>query len=127
MNLAEYMEKADYNEEILDGDVVVFTMDGKVTKPQGGVDDVNRIAGIVSSKETMGFVLGGDGLQPNQRVPVALVGRVYLNTGDLDVQSGDLIALGGNGQLKIVGDYSRAVIGKATKHSAEGKTYVLVK
>ena len=37
------------------------------------------------------------------------------------------LLVGNNGQLKIVGDYSRAVIGKATKHSAEGKTYVLVK
>ena len=127
MTIAEYMEKADPSEEIKEGDVVVFTEDGKVTKPQGGINDVNRIAGIVSSKDTMGFVLGGDGLQPNQRVPVALAGRVYLNTEGLDVQAGDLIALSGNGQLKIVGDYSRAVLGKATKHSAEGKTYVLVK
>ena len=127
MNLAEYMEKADPNEDIREGDVVVFTVDGKVTRPRGDINDVNRIAGIVSSKDTMGFVLGGDGLQPNERVAVALAGRVYLNTGGLDIQSGDLVALGGNGQLKIVGDYSRAVIGKATKHSAEGKTYVLVK
>ena len=126
-DLAEYMEKADPSEEIKEGDVVIFTEDGKVTKPQGGINDVNRIAGIVSSKDTMGFVLGGDGLQPNERVAVALAGRVYINTDGLDVQAGDLIALGGNGQLKIVGDYSRAVLGKATKHSAEGKTYVLVK
>ena len=126
-DLGEYMEKADYSEEIKEGDVVVFTDDGKVTKPRGGITDINRIAGIVSSKETLGFVLGGDGLEPNQRVPVALAGRVYLNTEGLDVQAGDLIALSSNGSLKIVGDYSRAVIGKATKHSAEGKTYVLVK
>lgn len=127
MNLAEYMEKADYSEDIKAGDIVVFTEDGKVTKPNGNINDVNRIAGIVSSPETMGYVLGGAGLQPNERVPVALAGRVYLNTGDLAVQAGDLIALGNNGQLKIVGDYSRAVVGKATSHSTEGKTYVLVK
>lgn len=126
-DLGEYMEKADYTEEIKSGDVVMFTEDGKVTKVTEGVNSIDRIAGIVSSPETLGFVLGGAGLKQNQMVPVALAGRVYLNTGDLDVQAGDLIAVGNNGQLKIVGDYSRAVLGKATKHSSEGRTYVLVK
>lgn len=126
-DLVEYMEKANEFEEIEAGDVVVFTEDGTVTKPVGNIDDVNRIAGIVSSPETMGLVLGGDGLRPEEKVPVALAGRVYLNTGDLNVQAGDLIALGNNGSLRIVGDYSRAVLGKATKHSENGKTYVLVK
>ena len=75
----------------------------------------------------MGLILCGEGLRPEEKVPVALAGRVYLNTGDLDVQSGDLLALGSDGNLQIVSDYSRAVLGKATKHSADGKTYVLVK
>ena len=127
MNLGEYMEKADYTEDIKAGDVVVFTEDGKVTKAKDGRYDVERIAGIVSSPDTLGFILGGDGLQPDQRVPIALAGRVYLNTDDLDVHAGDLIALGINGNLVISGDYTRAVVGKATRNSADGKTYVLVK
>ena len=127
MNLSEYMEKADYTEDIKAGDIVIFTEDGKVTKAKDGRYDVERVAGIVSSPDTLGFILGGDGLQPDQRVPVALAGRVYLNTGDLDVHAGDLIALGINGNLIISGDYTRAVIGKATRNSADGKTYVLVK
>lgn len=126
-DLGEYMEKADYTEDIKAGDIVIFTEDGKVTKAKDGRYDVERVAGIVSSPDTLGFILGGDGLQPDQRVPVALAGRVYLNTGDLDVHAGDLIALGINGNLIISGDYTRAVVGKATRNSADGKTYVLVK
>ena len=129
MDLAEYMEKADYNEEIVAGDVVVFTVDGKVTKAINaiGPNCSNRIAGIVSGRNTMGFVLGGDGLAENERVPVALSGRVYLNVGELAVQTGDLIALRNNGELEIVNEYSRAVIGKVTKVSENGMAYVLVK
>ena len=128
-DLAEYMEKADYSEEIVAGDVVVFTADGKVTKAINAVgpDCINRLAGIVSGPDTMGYVLGGDGLTENERVPVALSGRVYLNVGELSVQSGDLIALRNNGELEIVNDYSRAVVGKATKTTENGKVYVLVK
>lgn len=129
MDLAEYMEKADYSEKIVAGDVVVFTADGKVTKAINAVgpDCVNRLAGIVSGPDTMGYVLGGDGLAENERVPVALSGRVFLNVGELSVQSGDLIALRNNGELEIVNDYSRAVVGKATKTTENGKVYVLVK
>lgn len=126
-DLAEYMEKADYNEVINSGDIVVFTSDGKVTKPSGKVTDSDRIAGVVSSNDTMGFILGGDNIPPEGRVPVALAGRVNINTGDMNVQAGDLIALDRNGNLKIVGDYSRYVLGKATKNSINGKTYILVK
>lgn len=128
-DLAEYMEKADYSEEIVAGDVVVFTADGKVTKAINAVgpDCTNRLAGIVSGPNTMGFVLGGDGLAENERVPVALSGRVYLNVGELAVQSGDLIALRNNGELEIVSDYTRAVVGKVTKSAENGMAYVLVK
>ena len=75
----------------------------------------------------MGYVLGGDGLADNEKVPVALAGRVYLNIGDLAVQTGDLIALKNDGTLEIVRDYTRAVVGKATKSSANGKVYIMIK
>ena len=75
----------------------------------------------------MGYVLGGAGLSPDERVPVALTGRVYLNVEGLDIQAGDLIALKNNGTLEIVSDYTRAVIGKATRFSEDGKVYVLVR
>ena len=129
MDLAEYMEKANPSEEIKAGDVVAFTDDGKVTKAinLAGPNLINRIAGIVSGPETMGYVLGGAGLSPDERVPVALAGRVYLNIEGLDVQTGDLLAIGNNGQLKIVTDYSIGVVGKATRFSEDGRVYVLVK
>jgi len=128
-DIAEYMEKADYTENIVAGDVVVFTNEGKVTKASNmiGPDCINRIAGVVSSPDTMGYVLGGDGLADNEKVPVALAGRVYLNIGDLAVQTGDLIALKNDGTLEIVRDYTRAVVGKATKSSANGKVYIMIK
>ena len=128
-DLAEYMEKANPSEEIKAGDVVAFTDDGKVTKAinLAGPNLVNRVAGIVSGPETMGYVLGGAGLSPDERVPVALTGRVYLNIEGLDIQTGDLIALKNNGTLEIVSDYTRAVIGKATRFSEDGKVYVLVR
>lgn len=128
-DLAEYMEKADYKEEIKAGDIVIFTPDGKVTKPQSATGSIvsDAVAGIVSGPDTMGFVLGGEGLAPNQRVPVALAGRVYLNVGELAVQVGDLIALSNTGNLEIVNEYTRAVVGKATKSSENGRVYVLVK
>lgn len=129
MNLAEYMEKANPSEEIKAGDVVAFTDDGKVTKAinLAGPNLVNRVGGIVSGPETMGYVLGGAGLSPDERVPVALTGRVYLNIEGLDIQTGDLIALKNNGTLEIVSDYTGAVIGKATRFSEDGKVYVLVR
>ena len=128
-DVAEYMEKADYAEDIQSGDVVVFTADGKVTKAinSTGPNCVYRLAGIVSSPDTMGYVLGGEGLADNEKVPVALTGRVYLNVGELSVQAGDLIALTNNGKLEIVSEYTRAVIGKATKSAEDGKAWVLVK
>lgn len=126
-DVAEFMEKANYAEDIQEGDVVVFTEDGKVTKPNGGESDAYRVAGIVSSKYTYGYVLGGEGLADNEKVPVALCGRVYLNIGDLSVQAGDLIALNNSGSLYIASEYTRNVIGKATGASEEGKVFVLVK
>lgn len=127
MVLAEYMEKADYDEVITEGDILMFTLDGKVTKLNAEVNSVNRMAGIATGVETLGLALGGDSLQPNQRIPVALSGSIYLNTGNLDIQVGDLVAVDNNGNLFISGELTKSVLGKAIKHSAEGKTYILVK
>lgn len=128
-DIAEFMEKVDSDEVIGAGDVVVFDSEGKVTKAINAVGPncVNRIAGIVSGPETMGYVLGGEGLTDDERVPVALAGRVYLNVGELAVQAGDLIALKNDGTLEIVSDYTRAVVGKATRASENGRVYVLIK
>ena len=128
-DIAEFMEKYDSNEVITAGDIVVFMPDGRVTKAINAVgpDCANRIAGIVSGPETMGYVLGGEGLTDDERVPVGLAGRVYLNVGELAVQAGDLIALKNDGTLEIVSDYTRAVVGKATKASDNGRVYVLIK
>ena len=78
-DIVEFMEKEDYNEEIEAGDVVYFNDEGKVCKWHEGISST-AIAGVVSSEETYGAALGGEGLEDNQKVPVALKGRVWVKT-----------------------------------------------
>ena len=120
----EFMEKEDYKENIIPGDVVYFTDSGKVTKWNSNVS-VNCLAGIVSSEQTYGYALGGAGLDDNQKVPIALIGRVYLNV-NIDVCSGDLLAVNQQGEIIITNDIDRYTLGKATTHSKDGRVYVKV-
>lgn len=122
----EFMEKEDYKEDINPGDVVCFTESGKVTKVKKE-EDIYRLAGVVSSKETYGFVLGGDGLDEDQKVPVALFGRVYVNVKNLSVKVGDLLAVNSSGEIEISKDDNRFVIGIATKSSENGFVYIKIK
>lgn len=122
-DLAEFMEKADAEEDIQPGDVVYFNDEGKVTK------EVNAyaLAGVVSSEETYGMALGGDKLEDNEKVPVALAGRVYLNVEDLDVVPGDILAIDNNGRIIVVMEENRFTLGKATTRAVDGKVFILVK
>lgn len=122
-DLAEFMAKSDTSEDIQPGDVVYFTEEGKVTK------DVNAyaLAGVVSSEETYGMALGGDGLSDKEKVPVALAGRVYLNVGDLDVMPGDILSIDGCGKVIVTMDENRFTLGKATTKAVDGKVFILVK
>lgn len=123
-DLAEFFEKEDKGEFIEAGDVVYFTESGKVTKYGHGVNP-RAIAGVVSSEETYGFVLGGDGLEEDQKVPVGLCGRVYLKT-DIDVRAGDLLAVNEEGEIQVVEYYDQTVLGMATSSNKFGKVYIKI-
>lgn len=120
----EYMEKEDYNEVIEPGDVVCFTDNGKVTKVKD-VKDTLRVAGVVSSEDSFGFALGGDSLEEDQKVPVALFGRVWVKV-DCPVRTGDLLRVMSDGTVSVTNVLDRFVIGKATKPSEDGKVYVKI-
>ena len=120
----EYMEKEDYNEVIEPGDVVCFTDSGKVTKVKD-VKDTLRVAGIVSSEDSFGIALGGDGLEDNQKVPVALFGRVWVKV-DCSVRTGDLLRIMSDGTVSVTNVLDRFVIAKATKPSEDGKVYAKI-
>lgn len=123
-DLAEFFEKADEKEIIEAGDIVYFTEEGKVTKYGHGVNP-RAIAGVVSSEDTYGFALGGEGLEENQKVPIGLCGRVYLKT-DLDVRAGDLIAVNDEGRLEVVEYFDQTVLGMATSNNKYGKVYIKI-
>ena len=124
MNICEYMEKEDYDEIIEPGDVVCFTNNGKVTKIKDSLDSY-RLAGVVSSEDTYGYVLGGDGLNDNQKVPVALFGRVYVKV-DCYVDTGDLLRIMSDGTVGTTNQLDRYTIGRATMPSENGKVYMKI-
>lgn len=120
----EFMEKEDYTELIEPGDVVYFTDNGKVTKWNPNIS-IKCLAGVVSSEETYGYALGGEGLNENQKVPIALIGRVFLKV-NTNVKSGDLLAVNNLGQVIVVDNIDRYTLGKATTKTKEGKVYIKV-
>lgn len=120
----EFMEKEDYNELIEPGDVVYFTNNGKVTKWNPDVR-IECLAGVVSSEETYGYALGGEGLTENQKVPIALIGRVFLKV-NINVKSGDLLGVNELGQIVIVNDINRYTLGKATTQTINDRVYIKV-
>ena len=120
----EYMEKEDYEEVIEPGDVVCFTDSGKVTKVKN-IEDTLRVAGIVSSEDSFGIALGGDGLEEDQKVPVALFGRVWVKV-DCPVRTGNLLRIMPDGTVSVTNVLDRFVIGKATRDSEDGKVYAKI-
>lgn len=118
------MEKEDYDEVIEPGDVVCFTDNGKVTKVKD-VKDTLRVAGIVSSLDTAGQILGGEGLKDNEKVLIGLVGRVWVKV-DCSVRTGDLLRIMSDGTVSVTNILDRFVIGKATKPSEDGKVYAKI-
>lgn len=123
-DLAEYMEKEDYNEVIEPGDVVCFTDNGKVTKIKN-TEDTLRVAGVVSSLDTAGQILGGDGLKENEKCLIALAGRVYVKV-NCSVGTGNLLRVMNDGTVSVTNTLDRFVIGKATKPSENGIVYMKV-
>ena len=123
-DLAEYMEKEDYNEVIEPGDVVCFTDNGKVTKIKN-TEDTLRVAGVVSSLDTAGQILGGDGLKENEKCLIALAGRVYVKV-NCPVGTGNLLRVMNDGTVSVTNTLDRFVIGKATKPSENGIVYIKV-
>lgn len=127
-DICEFMEKEDYNEIIEAGDVVYFNESGKVSKYHKGINPT-AIAGVVSSEETYGYALGGDGLEDNQKVPVALKGRVYVKTDNTDFHAGDFVAVDSCGCV-YKGDkhiYDNFVLGIATKPEENGKVFIMIR
>ena len=127
-DIVEFMEKENYEEVIEAGDVVYFNDDGKVTKFHEGINPY-AIAGVVSSEETYGFALGGDGLEDNQKVPIALKGRVYVKTDNIYFKAGDFVSVDSCGCV-YKGDnhiYNNFVLGIATKPERDGKVYIMIK
>ena len=99
-DIVEFMEKADPKEVILPGDVAFFNKAGKITKQK---DKSVSVAGIVSTPLTYGYALGGEGLKDNEKVPIALCGRVFLLVPEelkRKLKAGDLIYVTKKGELK---------------------------
>ena len=127
-DICEFMEKEDYDEVIEPGDVVYFNDSGKVSKYHEGINST-AIAGVVSSEETYGYALGGDGLEDNQKVPVALKGRVWVKTDNIDFKPGDFVSVDSCGCV-YKGDphiYDIFVLGIATKKEEDGKVWMMIK
>lgn len=124
----EFMEKEFPEEDIKAGDVVCFTEYGTVTKVKDS-KDVYRLCGVVSSEDTYGWALGGDGLEDNEKVPVALFGRVRLNTQGINLfECGDLVAVKEDGTgLEVVQEINRRVLGKVTETKFDTKDFVTIK
>lgn len=127
-DIVEFMEKEDYNEIIEAGDIVYFTDNGKVTKYKEGINQ-NAIAGVVSSEETYGYALGGEGLKDNEKVPVGLKGRVYVKTDNTMIHAGDYISVDACGCVYNSGEVydARYTLGIATKIESGGKVLILLK
>jgi hypothetical protein len=127
-DIVEFMEKADYDEVIEAGDIVYFDNTGKVTKYHGGISST-AIAGVVSSEETYGYALGGEGLDDNQKVPVALKGRVYVKTDNIMLQAGDIISVDACGcaYKGTYQDSSIFILGIATQPEKDGKVFIMLK
>lgn len=127
-DIVEFMEKADYDEVIEPGDVVYFNNEGKVTKWHEGINST-AIAGVVSSEETYGYALGGAGLEDNQKVPIALKGRVYVKTDNIMIEPGDIIAVDSCGCVYKQGhsEIDIFTLGIATKPEKDGKVYIMIK
>lgn len=126
-DIVEFMEKEFYEENIIAGDIVYFTENGKVTKYHEGISST-AIAGVVSSEETYGYALGGDGLEDYQKVPVALKGRVYVNIADTDIHTGDFINVDENGNTYKSYEYNNIyTIGIATQPEKDGRVYTMIK
>ena len=127
-DIVEFMEKADYEEVIEPGDIVYFDNNGKVTKWYEGVNST-AIAGVVSSEETYGYALGGAGLEDNQKVPIALKGRVYVKTDNTFIKAGDILAVDSCGCVykQDTNTVDIFTIGIATKAEENGKVFVMIK
>lgn len=133
-DVAEFMEK-DENETIEPGDLVCVRDDEKYHKVSCR-EDIGRIVGVCSSEETYGYVLGGDGLNNNQKVAVGLAGRVYVkvNKESEDKNSIRFINPGDNLTVDIntglaVKSYKAndIIIGKAVRYAKNNKVYMLIK
>ena len=126
-DVAEFMEK-NKDEIIEPGDLVCVHEDEKyykVSQPQ----DIHRIVGVCSSKDTYGYVLGGDGLDEDQKVPVGLAGRVYVKCTDF-VEPGDDLVVDRNFfnvRKKHWDEKDAIIIGKAVSHSKDGLVYMIIK
>jgi hypothetical protein len=123
-DLAEYMEKEDYDEVIEPGDVVCFTDNGKITKVKN-TEDTLRVAGVVSSEDSAGLILGGDGLDEHQKVLIGLAGRIWVKV-NCPVRTGNLLRVMSDGTVEVTNTLDRFVIGKATKPSEDGKVYMKI-
>ena len=106
----EFMKKSNKDEIINAGDIVFFDNDGNVTKWNATVN-IKCLAGVVSSEETYGYALGGEGLEDNEKVPVALFGRVYINTNLKGLTLGDIISVNSEGKLYVSDEYNRYSLG----------------
>lgn len=126
-DVAEFMEK-NKDEIIEPGDLVCVREDEKyykVSQPQ----DIHRIVGVCSSKDTYGYVLGGDGLDEDQKVPVGLAGRVYVKCTDFVKPGDDLVVDRNffNVRKKHWDEKDAIIIGKAVSHSKDGLVYMLIR
>lgn len=124
MNICEYMEKEDYDEVIEPGDVVCFTDNGKITKVKN-TEDTLRVAGVVSSEDSAGLILGGDALDEHQKVLIGLAGRIWVKV-NCPVRTGNLLRVMSDGTVEVTNTLDRFVIGKATKPSEDGKVYMKI-
>lgn len=125
----EFFEKSNKDDIIEPGDIICVDNNGLCRKVSSKKDR-ESIIGVCSSPDTYGYVLGGHGLEENEKVPVGLFGRLYVKTEDNSIKSGDILVSNTNGLAVKINDFekeSKYIIGMAMKSPSNGRVYIKIK
>ena len=109
----DFAEAFEYVEVLSYGDIVEITDDGKVKK---ATPNSTKVIGVVSNSYAMCFGATSKELDEKSKMPIGLLGQVYVNIVG-SVEAGDFIISCGEGIGKAIkpnGNYERgSVVGKA--------------
>ena len=88
----------DKDEVIEYGDVVCIGCDGLVHKYDSLQYDITTVIGVCS--DSIGLMLGGEGIPEDEQVEVELVGQIWVKTNDLNIIPGTLVAVDIDGTVR---------------------------